>query len=83
MERISADRSPRRLAGMRCALVFCAALLSATVAPAADHPAMAPLDQCLMRGSARIALAKGAAPRAGAPGYMMARHWLTRPNSDL
>jgi hypothetical protein len=68
---------------MRCASVFCAALLSATVAPAADHPATAPLDQYLTHGPAQIAPAKAAAPRAGAPGYMMAKHWLTRPNSDL
>jgi hypothetical protein len=68
---------------MRCASVFCAALLSATVAPAADHPATAPLDQCQMHGSAEIALAKSPAPRAGALSYMMAKHWLTRPHSDL
>ncbi|MBV8681739.1 MAG: hypothetical protein JO111_02615 [Caulobacteraceae bacterium] len=39
-----------------------AALLSASVAKAADYPTMAPLDQYLMDRSAEIAMAKSAAP---------------------
>ena len=47
---------------MRYASAFCAALLCASVAHAADYPAMAPLDQYMMDRAAEIALAKSAAP---------------------
>ena len=47
---------------MRYASAFCASLLCASVAPAADYPSMAPLDQYMMDHFAEIALAKSAAP---------------------
>jgi hypothetical protein len=46
----------------RSAAVFCAALLCASAAHAADYAAMAPVDQYMMERSAEIALAKSAAP---------------------
>jgi hypothetical protein len=52
----------RRRFEMKCAAAFCGALLVASVAHAADYPAMAPLDQYMMDRSAEIALAKSAAP---------------------
>jgi hypothetical protein len=36
-----------------------------------------------MQGPAQTAPAKSTAPQAGAPSYTMAKHRLTRPNSDL
>jgi len=49
---------------MRYVSAFFAAFLCASVAHAADYPAMAPIDQYLMDRSAEIALAKSAAPAA-------------------
>jgi hypothetical protein len=61
---MSVNRALRRLFEARCAAVVYAALFCASVAHAADYPAMAPLDQYLMDRSAEIALAKSAAPPA-------------------
>jgi hypothetical protein len=47
---------------MRYASAFCAVLLCASIARAADYPAMAPLDQYMMDRASEIALAKSAAP---------------------
>ena len=58
----TAHRVARGLFEMRYASAVCAALLCASVAHAADYPAMAPLDQYMMDRSAEIALAKSAAP---------------------
>jgi hypothetical protein len=54
----------RRGRAWRRALVVAAAGLCASIAHAADYPAMAPLDQYLMDRSAEIALARSAAPPA-------------------
>jgi hypothetical protein len=59
---MSDNLSPRWLVETRYAIAICAALLCASLAHAADYPAMAPLDQYLMDRGAEIALAKSAAP---------------------
>jgi hypothetical protein len=58
----SGNHSSLWFLALKFAFVFCAVLFRASVAHAADYPAMAPLDQYLMDRSAEIRLAKSAAP---------------------
>ena len=56
------SRTYARVAAWRCAAALGAASLWASLALAADYPAMAPLDRYLMDRDAEVALAKSAAP---------------------